>query len=123
MSEGKTVGVAIWGAGTVSEGHLRAYLRHPHAEVVAIGSRTRSGAEASCDKSGSIRPPSRSTTPLDELLLDPKVDAVSICTPHQMHSANAVTVANAGKHLLVEKPIAMTAKSSARWTKRFQKPG
>ena len=107
MSERKTVGVAIWGAGTVSEGHLRAYMRNPHSQVVAIGSRTKAGAEAKARQVG-IDPSSIAIyDSLDELLLDPNVDAVSICTPHQMHAANAVTVANAGKHLLVEKPIAM----------------
>ena len=102
------LGIAIQGAGTVSSGHLRAYLRNPNCRVVAIGSRTKAGAEAKAREVG-IDP---STIALydnvDALVADPNVDALSICTPHSRHSADAISAANAGKHFIVEKPIAMT---------------
>ena len=44
MADGRNVGVAIWGAGGMAIGHLRAFLAHPDAEVLAVGSRR----EASC---------------------------------------------------------------------------
>ena len=47
-------------------------------------------------------------TELDEVLTDPGVDAVSLCTPHELHCPQAVAAAEAGKHVLVEKPMAMT---------------
>ncbi|MCC6704872.1 MAG: Gfo/Idh/MocA family oxidoreductase [Thermomicrobiales bacterium] len=107
MSRNDTIGVAIWGAGTVSSGHLRAYLRNPHCRVVAIGSRTKAGAEAKAREVG-IDPGSITLYhSLDDLVHDPAVDALSICTPHSRHAQDVITVANAGKHLLVEKPIAM----------------
>ncbi len=43
-----------------------------------------------------------------ELLADPRVEAVSICTPHGLHAAMAIEAARARKHLLVEKPMALT---------------
>lgn len=42
------------------------------------------------------------------VLDDPNVDAISICTPHYLHCPMAVEAATAGKHILVEKPIAVT---------------
>lgn len=108
VSRNERLGVAIWGAGTVSEGHLRAYLRNPDCDVVAIGSRTKAGAEAKARQVG-IDPASIALyDSLDELVQNPAVDALSICTPHARHAQDTITVANAGKHLLVEKPIAVT---------------
>jgi predicted dehydrogenase len=45
---------------------------------------------------------------LQEALAAPDIDAVSICTPHALHCEQAVAAARAGKHVLVEKPIALT---------------
>ena len=47
-------------------------------------------------------------TDLAEALGRPDVDAVSLCTPHELHCPQAVAAAEAGKHVLVEKPMAMT---------------
>lgn len=102
------IGIGLWGAGTVSSGHLRAYLRNPSCRVVAIGSRTRAGAEAKAREVGIDPATIDLYESLDELVANPAVDAISICTPHQRHARDTVTAANAGKHLLVEKPIAMT---------------
>ncbi len=45
---------------------------------------------------------------LGDMLADPRIDAVSICTPHALHKPMAVAAAQAGKHVLVEKPMALT---------------
>jgi len=107
MSENGMIGVAIQGAGTVSSGHLRAYLNDPRCEVVAIGSRTKDGAAAKAREVGLDPATLALYDSVDELIADPRVDALSICTPHQRHAADAIAAANAGKHLLVEKPIAL----------------
>ena len=44
----------------------------------------------------------------DELLRDASIDAVYIASPHQFHAAQAIAAAEAGKHVLVEKPMALT---------------
>ena len=44
----------------------------------------------------------------DELLDDPSIEAVHIATPHQLHAEMAVQAAERGKHVLVEKPIAIS---------------
>ena len=48
----------------------------------------------------------RTTTKLEDVLADPDIDAVSICTPHGLHSAQSLEAMSAGKHVLVEKPMA-----------------
>jgi len=50
----------------------------------------------------------QSATDYREALVDPTVDAVSICLPHNLHAPVAVEAAGAGKHTLVEKPLAAT---------------
>jgi predicted dehydrogenase len=107
MGANDKLGIAIHGAGTVSSGHLRAYLRNPSCRVVAIGSRTKEGAAAKAHEVG-IDPSSITLyDSLDDLAGDPAIDAVSITTPNARHHLDAITLANAGKHILVEKPIAM----------------
>jgi predicted dehydrogenase len=108
MSANGKIGIAIWGAGTVSSGHLRAYLRNSECAVVAIGSRTREGAAAKAREVGLDPATLELYDSLDQLVQNPAVDALSICTPHQRHAKDTIVAANAGKHLLVEKPIAMT---------------
>ena len=53
-------------------------------------------------------------TDLDDALADPDIDAVSLCTPHPNHGPEAVAAANAGKHVLVEKPMALTVEEATR---------
>ena len=45
---------------------------------------------------------------LDEMLADPRIDAVSICTPHALHKPMTIAAAQSGKHILVEKPMALS---------------
>jgi predicted dehydrogenase len=56
----------------------------------------------------------RAFTSYDELLANPNVDAVSICTPSGMHADQAITALRAGKHVLLEKPMALTARDALR---------
>ena len=51
---------------------------------------------------------SKTYTDYHAVLNDPEVDAVSICTPHTLHHDMTVAAAEAGKHILCEKPIALT---------------
>ncbi len=97
------LGVAIQGAGNVATEHIRAYLNNPHIRLVAIGSRTLESARrkavelgVECDLFDNY----------DRLLEHPDVDVVSICTPPDRHAGEAIVAACAGKHLLIEKPVA-----------------
>src|SRR5262245_14078975 len=50
----------------------------------------------------------RTYASVDELCSDTEVEAVYIATPHQHHAGHAVLAAAAGKHVLVEKPMALS---------------
>jgi phthalate 4,5-cis-dihydrodiol dehydrogenase len=51
---------------------------------------------------------------LDQLLADPNVEAVYIATPHQMHAEHAIAAAKAGKHILLDKPLAISTADARR---------
>ena len=51
---------------------------------------------------------------LEAALNDPNIDAVSICTPHHLHCPAALAIADAGKHILCEKPIALTVAEASQ---------
>lgn len=101
----KTLGAAILGTGDVSGEHIRAFQANPHTEVRAILSRDRSRAEAKARECGVDN--CRAYTDLDQLLKADDIQIVSICTPHHLHVGQGVACAQAGKHLVVEKPIAI----------------
>ena len=107
MGANDKLGIAIQGAGTVSSGHLNAYLRNPHCEIVAIGSRTKTGAAAKAREVGIDPSAIALYDSVDDLAADPAIDAVSVCSPHARHHTDVIALAGAGKHVLVEKPIAM----------------
>jgi predicted dehydrogenase len=107
MSANGTIGIAVQGAGNVSTGHLTAYLGNPRCRVVAIGSRTKEGAAAKAREVGLDPKQIGVYDSVEELLAHPGVDAVSICTPHSRHAKDAIAAAKAGKHCLIEKPVAM----------------
>lgn len=102
------INVAVQGAGAVSTEHLRAYLKNPHCRVVAIGSRTKDGAAAKAREVG-LDPASIGIyDEYEQLLAHPGLDALSICTPHTRHTPETIAAAQAGKHVLIEKPVATT---------------
>ena len=108
-------GVLIVGAGWVSSAHIRAFEMDDRAQVVAIMSRTAASAE---NKRKECLYPEEVTiyTDYDQALQDPKVDVVVICTPNHLHCEQAIKAARAGKHLLIEKPAALTLEDARKMT-------
>jgi len=98
-------GAAILGTGDVSGEHIKAYQATGRAEVRAILSRDRARAEAKARQYGLAN--CRPYTDLDELLKAGDIHVVSICTPHHLHVEQGVACAQAGRHVVVEKPIAL----------------
>jgi 1,5-anhydro-D-fructose reductase (1,5-anhydro-D-mannitol-forming) len=76
----------------------------PDAELVAIYSRDQGRAEACAQKHGA----KAAYSDLGALLRDPRVDAVFIASPNALHAQHALQAAQAGKHVLCEKPMTTT---------------
>jgi predicted dehydrogenase len=114
------LGVAVQGAGWVSTEHIRAYQKNAHVRVVAIGSRTREGALRKARELGLDVPV---FDRYEELLAHPGVDIVSICTPPARHSTETVLAARAGKHILIEKPVATNPRELRAMHEAVQRAG
>ena len=103
----KELGVAIWGAGWVTTEHLRGWIDNPHSRVVAMGSRRAEQVRERLSEAG-IQDDADVYTSLDEILERKDIDAISICLPSHLQAEAAIKSAAAGKHLFIEKPMAMT---------------
>lgn len=116
-----TIGVAIHGAGWVSGEHIKSYQKNPHTNVVGISSRRRESAEARAKEAGLTD--ARIYAGYDELLSDPEVQAISLCTPPNQHPRETIAAARAGKHILIEKAVANDPKSLGEMTAAVREAG
>jgi myo-inositol 2-dehydrogenase/D-chiro-inositol 1-dehydrogenase len=97
--------VGVVGAGAVARrGHLPTYRVIPEAEVVGIADIDRALAARVAEE---FRIPRYCST-CEELLQDDSIQLVDICTPSQTHVNMVKTAAEAGRHILVEKPLAVS---------------
>ena len=94
--------IALAGAGAFGEKHLDGLKNIDGVEIVSIVSRTGEQAAAVAEKYGARH----SSTELEDALARDDVDAVILCTPTQMHAAQAIACMDAGKHVQVEIPLA-----------------
>jgi predicted dehydrogenase len=101
--------VAVVGCGGVGRHHLKALRRCPRAKVVAVVDVDADLARAAAASSGA-----RWTTSFADVVQWPDVHAVDLCTPNVTHADLAVEAARAGKHLLIEKPIATSVPDAGR---------
>ncbi len=92
------IGCGFWG----THMHLPALVASPEARVVAVASRSSERAAAAAGKFGVPR----WTTDYRELLEDPEVDVLDICSPNGLHAEMAIAAAQAGKHAICIKPLA-----------------
>ena len=97
------LGIGIIGAGDFGAAHARAIARLTEVRLVAA-CRTRAAPLAAFTEEFG----GRGYTDYRRLLADPEVEAVVIATPHQLHAAMVEAAAAAGKHVLLEKPMAPT---------------
>lgn len=96
--------VALLGAGFIAEIHLESYQRFvPEAEVVAVYTRNPERAEAFARKHHI----GRWYSDLEAAIRESDCDVVDICIPNFLHHQAVLTAAAAGRHVILEKPMAM----------------
>lgn len=101
---GKTK-IAILGAGYISAIHIESYHRFvPDAEVVAVYARDVKKGASFAETHGIPR----SYDNLDKLISETDCDIIDICLPNYLHHDACIKAANAGKHIIVEKPLCLT---------------
>ncbi len=101
----KKYNVGVIGYGWAAEAHIPAINAGPLSQVTSIcSSRPLEPRELSA-KHGC---PLKVYHDIESLLADPDVHVVSICSYHKQHAAQAIAAARAGKHIIVEKPLALT---------------
>jgi predicted dehydrogenase len=97
--------VGVIGVGGIARTHMPGWAASPDAEVVA-GSDINGAALADW---GRLHGVSRLSTEPSDLLQDPDIDIVDVCTPNMSHTSLVVAALEAGKHVICEKPLAPTA--------------
>ncbi len=100
----ETIRVGVVGLGDAGRLHLGGYKRMPDVEVVGIADNDGARLEAV----GSQFNVERRYTDYRQLLDDPQLQAVSVCTPPFLHSEVSVAAAERGRHVHCEKPMALT---------------
>src|SRR5690625_4164344 len=100
--------VGVIGDGSISSSHIEPYLKHEEVDLVAF-----------CDiheerlkEKGELFGVELLYTDYNELLANPEIEAVSICTWNNTHAKIAVAALEAGKHVLVEKPLSITVEEA-----------
>ncbi len=103
----KTYGVGVFGIGWVAGEHIKAYMQNPNMHVVALASRKRESAQAKKDELGLD---CDILDNYDSLVKRDDIDIIDICSPNFLHAEEGIKAASAGKHVVIEKPIAMNLK-------------
>ncbi|MFG2963114.1 MULTISPECIES: Gfo/Idh/MocA family protein [unclassified Streptomyces] len=111
-----TLGVAVVGFGWMGRVHTQAYQRIPHhfpqlpvrPELVAVAEEVPGRAEEAAAQFGFAS----TTRDWREVVKDPRVRAVSITAPNFLHREIGVAMAEAGKHIWIEKPVGLTAEDA-----------
>ncbi len=113
--------IGIAGAGAIAGVHIDSYKRFPeHCKITAVCDTFKDKAEAMAAEKGLK---ARVYGDLAQLLADPGVDAVSICLPPNAHCSAAMDGLGAGKHVLVEKPMAGSLEECDRMIRAAEESG
>ncbi len=111
--------LGIIGAGGIAHAHITNIKKVAGVEIVCVADISEKALASMKEKYGV-----RTYSDYKEMLAKEKeIDAVSVCTPNGLHSENTIAALNAGKHVIVEKPMAMSAKEGQAMLDAAKKAG
>lgn len=113
-------GVGIVGAGWVAGEHINSFRSNPLTEVRGIASRTKEGAE---QKAKEMNLTAKVYDSIDALIESDDIDIISICSPPNVHVDQIIKGAEAGKAMVIEKPIGMSWEDTKRAREAVEKAG
>lgn len=113
-----TYGFGIIGTGMIAHFHAKAIEAIPNAKLVGCFNQTPARAEKFAEETGC-----KACTSLDDLLADPQIQVITICTPSGAHLEPALAAIQAGKHVLIEKPLEITLERCDRVILAAEKAG
>jgi predicted dehydrogenase len=112
--------VGIVGLGWVAGAHIETFKAVKGANVTAICSRREHNEN---DLAAQYGIPLKAYQNFEDMLADPDIHIIDICTPHKFHTDQAVAAAEAGKHLIIEKPICLNYEDLKRVRDAIKKSG
>jgi predicted dehydrogenase len=96
--------VGIIGVGGIARTHIPGWQASEHAEIVGGSDIDENVLQAWGGEQGV----SKLTTDAKELISDPDIDIIDVCTPSNYHAPLSIAALDAGKHVICEKPLAPT---------------
>jgi UDP-N-acetyl-2-amino-2-deoxyglucuronate dehydrogenase len=99
---------AVVGCGSIGRRHVSVLRQNPDASVVAVCDSHAGRLQAQVDG----HPATRAFADYETMLREVEADVIDICTPHALHAPMAMQAARAGRHVLVEKPMALTVRDA-----------
>lgn len=108
LKGGPTLRWGILAPGVIAASFVESVLRHTDQKVTAVGSRSSERSSEFARRFGILK----SYGSYEQLLSEDEIDIVYIASPHSHHYAIALTALEAGKHVLIEKPIATSAQEA-----------
>lgn len=112
----KTVNFAILGCGKIGTRHADKIKSTDYVKLVAVCDIVPEKAQALGEKHVC-----RYYSTLKEMLQDPEIDVINICTPSGLHAPHSITCLEAGKNVLCEKPVALHADDAVRMVETAKK--
>jgi len=102
-SEAPTLRWGVLGSGWIAERFIESVRAHTKQDIVAVGSRSKDRAEAFASRMAL----EQAFGDYNELVAADDLDVIYLTTPHNLHHEGVMLALNAGKHVFVEKPIAL----------------